>query len=83
MTTGYIEYNQATPENLKPRVKLYREDGSNLYVAWVGNVNDWTVYKGNPNMGLSWVANYGVKIDEETAKKLFPICVEAGLNYRI
>lgn len=78
----YIEHSKANPENLKPRVRLYLENESNLYVAWVGIDNDWTVYKGNPNMGLSWVANYGVKIDEETAKELFPICVEAGLEYR-
>lgn len=80
----YIESSNATTDDLKPKAKLYKYEGVDCYVARIGMVDDWAVYKGQINCGLDQVAKYGVKIlDEEIAAKLFPICVEAGLTYRL
>lgn len=83
MMIDYVESNQASVDDLKPRGRLYRYEGTSCYVARIGTVDDWAAYKGKINQGLDMVAGWGVKIDEESASKLFPVCVKAGLAYRL
>ncbi|MHC5779981.1 hypothetical protein [Nostoc sp.] len=43
---------------------------------------DFAVYRGGADWGLDTVADHGIKIDESTAIRLFPICAVMGLKYR-
>lgn len=78
----YIQWNNATLDDLQPRARLYRVEGLEGYVARIDSNNDWAVYCLCINWGLDIVADYGNKIAEKEARDLFPICVEAGLFYR-
>ncbi|MFN6572395.1 hypothetical protein [Dendronalium sp. ChiSLP03b] len=79
---NYIEASRATFADLQPKARLYLYRDNSLYVARIGNVDDWAAYKGDINQGLEVVANYGVKVAEDEAVRLFSICKEAKLNYR-
>jgi hypothetical protein len=79
---NYIEASRATPSDLQSHTRLYLYCGHSLYVARIGNADDWAAYKGSINQDLDVVADYGVKVGEEEAVRLFPVCKEAKLNYR-
>ncbi|PHJ59586.1 hypothetical protein VF14_08930 [Nostoc linckia z18] len=79
---NYIQWNNATLDDLQPRARLYRFDGMFGYVARIGSNDDYAVYQGNADWTLDTIADYGTKILEEEARGLFPVCLEAGLNYR-
>lgn len=65
------------PSNLKPGDKLCY-----VVVAVVGDASDWAAYAGLSDWSPERVANNGDKIDQEAAERLFPVCVNAGLQWR-
>ncbi|RCJ20145.1 hypothetical protein A6S26_05335 [Nostoc sp. ATCC 43529] len=81
-TVPYVQWNNATLNDLRPFSRLYRFEGEFGYVAHIGNNRDWAVYKGSADWALDAIADHGTKIPEREARELFPICVEARLNYR-
>lgn len=78
----YIKWNEAIAESLKPGARLHRFDGMFGWVVRIGNNNDWACYEAYSWWQLDTIADYGDKISEEEARNLFPVCLEAGLNYR-
>ena len=70
---GFKDAYNDRPSDLEPGDKLYY-----TVVASVGFVEDWAAYRGfgPPEQ----VMRYGDKLDEDTARKLFPICDH--LEYR-
>jgi hypothetical protein len=79
---NYISVSRATVADLQPRTRLYAYKGDRLYVARIGNCDDWAAYKGSVNQSLDVVADCGIKVGEEEAVRLFGVCKEAKLNYR-
>lgn len=79
---NYIQWNNATLDDLQPRARLYRFDEMSGWVARIGNNNDYAVYQGLAHWQLDAIADYGDKIPEKEAGELFPICADAGLSYR-
>lgn len=79
----YIDKNIATVEQLQPDVRLYLDTGSLKCVALIGKANDWTARIAfcADSWTLDNVAEHGLKLHENKASKIFPICVEAGLEY--
>ncbi len=65
------------PSDLKTGDKLCY-----IVVASISGANDWAAYVGLSDWYPEQVARAGDKLDKETAEKLFPICVRAGLTYR-
>lgn len=54
-----------------------------IVVASIGQANDWAAYFGLADWTPSRVAREGDKLDKEVAERLFPVCVRAGLTYRL
>lgn len=81
MSTKYIEKHQAGIEDLKPGVRLYVKGAINTYVARI-DLDGWAAYWGHAIWELDWVADHGLKIAEDFALKIFPICKTAGLSYK-
>ncbi|MDM9583117.1 hypothetical protein [Nostoc sp. GT001] len=79
---SYIQRNNANLDDLQPKARLYRFEEMLGYVARIGNNNDYAVYCASADWTLDTIADYGNKISEQEARDLFPICLEAGLNYR-
>ncbi|WP_445634530.1 hypothetical protein NSTC745_06353 [Nostoc sp. DSM 114161] len=79
---NYVEASRATIADLQPRTRLYAYNGDRLYVARIGNVADWAAYRGSIEQSLDVVADRGIKVGEEEATRLFPVCQSAKLNYR-
>ncbi|MBN3875216.1 hypothetical protein [Nostoc sp. JL23] len=79
---NYINVSRATVADLQPRTRLYAYSGDRLYVARIGNCDDWAAYKGSVNQSLDVVADCGIKIAEVEAVRLFKVCAETGLKYR-
>ena len=83
MSAKYIERTSATVKDLKPGVRVYAKDAVNTYVARIGFADDWAAYWGSSEWKLDLVADHGLKMSEDHAKKIFPVCEEAGLSYRL
>ncbi|QLE42230.1 hypothetical protein FD723_18595 [Nostoc sp. C052] len=80
---NYINVSRATVADLQPRTRLYVYNGDCLYVARIGNCDDWAAYKGSVDESLDVVADCGIKVAEVEAVRLFGVCKEARLNYRV
>ena len=57
-------------------------DHTNLYVAVVGAVNDYTVYKSPSHWTVEACARNGDKVDKEIGERIFPEFKRAGLYWR-
>ena len=85
MGIKYIDKDLATVEQLQPGVRLYLDAlGGFKCVARIGMADDWAAYivLCGENWSLDNVADYGHKLHESYANKIFPICGQAGLKYR-
>lgn len=83
MSTKYIERISATARDLQPGTRLYVKDSVNAYVARIGFALFWAAYWGKAIWELDWVADHGLKISEDYATQIFPICEVAGLSYKL
>lgn len=77
-----LKLEDATVDQLLPLSWVHRTQGPTLYVARIGQNNDWAAYQGPAVWGVEGVANNGYKLLEEDAVPLFPVMAESGLTYR-
>lgn len=67
---------------LKPGDKINRVAPDCRYVARIGIVCDWAVYKGSKHWAFEDIAACGDKVSAAEGEKIFPEIAVLGLYYR-
>ena len=66
----------------KPGQKINRSGAVSRWVASIGNIGDWAVYKAPCSWGFETIAKWGDKVSKEEAVEIFPELDALGLYYR-